>query len=272
MTTFRKTAALATCLALGALAACQTSGPAGQTNVKDPVPPPPITATMPLQSALEAAIDFGGDTLADVKRLVKHRNEGEKAGAMLATALHDNVIKYEHNQLLNACHLYGSMPVPVSVPLFEELVSSDRPLARQVGWQLAAMKPSPLIAKAVDKELTRALTDGDEEPVLIPQMANAVRANRLRGAYTLMRQGLMAKGDEEFALAMITLEPKRSSNDFLDYLALAPAEELRQLTLSSVNLYLHGDLAPPPVPTARRRRGELRPFVFLRRLAQYRAG
>src|SRR5690606_4760486 len=49
---------------------------------------------------------------------------------------------------------------------------------------------------------------------------------------------------------------RQASEDFLTYLALAPAEELRQLTLSSVNLYScmiilkHMTYAPPSVANA----------------------
>ena len=99
------------------------------------------------------------------------------------------------------------------------------------------MKPSAALARAIDQELSRALAEGEEDQLLIPEMANAVRANHLKGSYTLMREALMRKGSEEFALAMADLDPQLASEDFLNYLALAPAEELRQLTMSSVNLY-----------------------------------
>jgi len=72
---------------------------------------------------------------------------------------------------------------------------------------------------------------------LIPGTARAIMANKLTKSYTVVRQGLLMKGHEAFAEAMISLNPKAASSDFLDYLALAPPEELRQLTLSSVNLY-----------------------------------
>jgi hypothetical protein len=243
-------------LGVAALAACTTTSADKHAKeaAKGPTQPPPaITANMPLAQALEAGIDYGGDTLAAVKRLIKHRGEGEQAAALLQSALHDGVEKYEHNQLLNAGHLYVSMPMPVAVGTFQELIGSERPVARQVGWQLAATKPAPALAKAIDAELSRALADNEEEAALMPQMANAVRANHLVSAYTLVREGLMAKGDEEFAQAMTSLDAQRAANDFLAYLALAPGEELRQLTLSSVNLYTclailhHMEKTPPTV-------------------------
>lgn len=218
------------------LSGCETTA-GGQRAASELAPPPTIKADMPLNKALEAAIDYGGDTLAEVKRLIKRRNDGAKAAKMLEPALREGIEKYQPHQLLNAGHLLTATPGDFSPALFKDLISAERPLARQLGWQLAAAKPSNEIAAAVDAELTRAVSDNELEAVLMPQMANAVRGNRLVNAYTIVRQGLMSKGDEEFVHAMIETAPERASQDFLTYLALAPAEELRQLTLSSVNLY-----------------------------------
>jgi hypothetical protein len=97
--------------------------------------------------------------------------------------------------------------------------------------------PSKAIANAAERELSRAIANDDESAVLVPLMAEAVRANRLVGSYTLLREGLMQTGHEAFAEAMAELQPNRASNDFMDYLATAPVEELRQMTLKTVNLY-----------------------------------
>ena len=132
---------------------------------------------------------------------------------LFRSALTKNALSYEHHQLLNAGHLYASTPLPLSPKIFQNLIDSGRPIAKQLGWQLAAMKPSPPVASQIEQELTRAVSDSDEESVMIPQMANAVRANRLKGEYTLLRQGLLAKGDEEFAVAMIALDPKATSDE-----------------------------------------------------------
>jgi hypothetical protein len=228
-----------TCLALCAtLALLGCATPDGMRREAKPVAPPPkITETTPLNEALEAAIDHGGDTLAEVKRLVKRRGEGEKAVKLVVPAIHDGMMEYEPHQLLNAGNLLSSLPGPLPRTTFKELIASTRPLARQLGWQLAATKPGAEIARTVDEELTRAVRDNDLDSVMLPQMANAVRANKLKSAYTLVRRGLLEKGDEEFAHAMFEVNPAKASDDALRYLALAPAEELRQLTLSSVNLY-----------------------------------
>lgn len=235
-------------------ASCATSGSKDGRDAGEPLPPPPaIKQDMPLTEALEAGINYGGDTLADVKRLIKRRREGGQAGQILEKALNGGLGTYQHNQLLNAAHLYMFTPAPLSEALFIALVRSDRPLAHQLGWQLAATKSTPLVAKMIERELTRAIADNDEESVLLPQMANAIAANHLKGSYTFARRGLMVKGDEEFAAAMARLNSKQASEDFLTYLAQAPGEELRQLTVSSVNMYTclailrHMRAVPPSV-------------------------
>ena len=225
-------------LALLPMTACTTAEKADSTEVRTlTMPPPKIDDQLPLELALKAGVDYGGDTLSAVKRLIKKRDQGVAAAALLRAMIHDNLQSYDHAQLINSGHLYAAMPVALQPEVFRELVGSGRVLAQQLGWQLAAVKPSEALAKAVDIELSRALAEGEDDSVMIPQMANAVRANHLGSAYTLMRVGLMAKGDEEFAQAMIHLDPQRASDDFLIYLAIPTAEELRQLSLSSINLY-----------------------------------
>ncbi len=226
-------------LTLSALpVACKTTDGTNQETDRKPLPPPPvINAQIPLDQALQAAITYGGDTLTQVKKEIKRREQGEAASKIVHDLLQANLQTYDHTQLINAGHLYVAMPVPLSPEFFRELIGSGRVLAQQLGWQLAAVKPSTALAKAIDLELTRALAEGEEDNLMIPQMANAVRANHLYSAYTLMRVGLMTKGDEEFAQAMIHLDPKRASDDFLLYISIPKAEELRQLTLSSINLY-----------------------------------
>jgi hypothetical protein len=231
---------LATRVLVGFLLAAAATGCATNPDDKraeEPVKPPTVTNAMELDEAITAGIDFGGNTLRDVKRLLKRRKQLDAAGAKVEARIAKEMTSLEHHQLINAVNLYASTPKHPPADLFRSLISSGRPLAAQLGWQLVAMKPTPALAAAVDQELTRAVAETDEDAVLMPQMANAVRAIQLKGAYTLVRQGLMSKGNEEFATAMIALDPNRASEDFMHYLALAGAEELRQLTVTSVEMY-----------------------------------
>lgn len=209
----------------------------GKDQPQEPVKPPPIAGNMPLDKALTAGIDFGGETLTDVRKLIKRRHEGAKAAPILRAAILEGLETSENHQLMNATALYMSTPEPLVPEMFEKMLQSGRPLACELAWQIAAVKPSKQAARSVERELTRAIAENDEDSLLYPQMANAVAANRLKGSYTLLRRGLMVKGEEEYVQAMIKLEPERASNDFLPYMAQASAEELRQLTMSSVNSY-----------------------------------
>lgn len=216
---------------------CLTNNVDGKSTSDASAVAPAVTWNMPLEEALQAAINFGGDTLDQVKKLIKRRNEYEATAKFVEGKIADGMMKYESHQLINATHLFMITPQPLDSKLFTALIQSPRPLANQLGWQLAAAKPAKSIRTAIEARLTAALVEGEEDSVLLPQMANAIAANHLTTAYTWARQGLFKKGNEEFARAMMVLNPKQASDDFLPYLALAPAEELRQLTLSSVNLY-----------------------------------
>ncbi|MEN9835161.1 MAG: hypothetical protein RL011_1354, partial [Pseudomonadota bacterium] len=172
--------------------ACKTTDSNSQETERKPLPPPPvINDKIPLDQALKAGIDYGGDTLIQVKKEVKKRDQGVAAADIVRGLIHTNLQTYDHTQLINAGHLYVAMPVPLAPEFFRELIGSGRTLAQQLGWQLAAVKPSAALAKSIDLELTRALAEGEEQNLMIPQMANAVRANHLYSAYTMMRVGLM---------------------------------------------------------------------------------
>ncbi len=190
-----------------------------------------------VEEAIEVAVNRGGQTIEDARRLVTQRKQWPAAHRALESAIQDGIIKYDNIRLANAVALYQGSPLPASVRLFENLVSSGRPVARQMGWQVAAAMPSRALTMAIERELGRAISENDEATVLIPQMAVAVQANGMKSAYTMVRQGLMTTGQEAFALSMAQLDPERASSDFIDYLAIASPEELRQLTQNSVNVY-----------------------------------
>lgn len=226
---------LVSAMVLGAgLSGCATTSDSGPKEVKQP---PVISKDMKLEDALQAGIEFGGDTARSVRKLVTKRKEWPLAEKFLTAAIQDGIIKYENIQLVNSVMLYVAGPVKPSEVLFQKLVTSGRPLARQLGWQMAAALPGKVMRSAIEREMNRALVEGEESDILIPQMANAVQSNRMVGAYTMVREGLMTTGHEDFASAMATLNPEQASTDFIDYLAICPPEELRQMTLSSVNVY-----------------------------------
>lgn len=245
------------CLATLLAFACQSTDqhPDRRSNAvteEAKVPPPTLTSQTPLNEVVEAAIGFGGDTLRQARLIIGRRGEWVKAEALLDRGLRDGVITYTDSRLVNAVHLYQSSIIPANPELFERMVASDRLLAKQLAWQIATTMPSRSIAKAVERELTRALREDDEQNLFLPQMASAVAANHLRSSYTVLLQGLVKTGNEGFAKAMAMLDADRASSDFLDYLSRATADELRQISVSSINLYTgmlmlkHMMKFPPP--------------------------
>lgn len=221
-------------LAAANLSGCATTSEKSAKEVKQA---PEITKDMKLEDALQASIEFGGDTARSVRKLITKRKEWPLAERFLVDAIQDGIIKYDNMSLINAVMLYVAGPVKPSDVLFQKLVTSGRPLARQLGWQMAAALPSKVMRTSIEREMNRALVEGEEKELLVPQMANAVQTNRMVSAYTMVREGLMTTGHEDFASAMSTLNPTQASADFIDYLALCPPEELRQMTVSSINVY-----------------------------------
>jgi len=207
------------------------------TNNSENEPPPEITSKMSLDDLLKAGIQHGGATLVKVKNTIQKLKRWPDANRVLEPALIEGIVKYNNPQLVNTANLFQSSTSYLPLNVFNKLVTSGRPLARELGWQLAANMPSQGIAKAIEDHITNSINDGEEQDLLVPAAAMAVQANQLTSAYTLMRQGLMTNGDEAFAKAMSILDPHRSSDDFLNYLALAPIEELRQMSQHSVNMY-----------------------------------
>ncbi len=220
--------------------------------------PPKITETMPLKDALAGGIEFGGPTLGDVKKLIKKRKEWVKAEDLL---FHILISQKDDDMpipsLINAMELFRASQSKRAPSIFRKHVRERAMIRRQIAWQLAADVPSEAMGREVEALLTEALADDDLKQVFIPSMADAVASNRLTGSYTIVREGLFAVDDISFARAMIALNPQKASDDFLEYLAKAPVEELRQLTLKSVDVYTctlileHFQSYPPPVSNAR---------------------
>ena len=224
-------------LILGALALAPSCVTPSGTPGSAPKEAPAITKEMSLEDALQAGIDFGGDTSKNVRKLVTKRKQWPMAEKILYQAIQEGIIKYENTQLRNAVMLYISGPVKPQEALFTQMISSGRPLARQLAWQMATALPGKAMRAAIEKEINRALFDDEEKELLVPAMANAVQSNRMTSAYSVVRQGLMTTNGEEFANAMATLNPEQATIDFLDYLSQCPPEELRQLTVTSVNIF-----------------------------------
>lgn len=198
---------------------------------------PAITPSMPLPDAIAAGMRFGNPTADEVIQLIRHRDEWPDATRLLEGALADGHASLSSIEIAHGVQMYNQSPKATGIKVFKALSRDERLVIRQLSWQVAAAMPSAAMAEAVDAELTRALERGEEKETLVPAMAMAIQSNKMRGVYTLARAGLMTTGHESFVRAMAELDPARASSDFMEYLALAPADELRQMTMTSVNVF-----------------------------------
>lgn len=199
--------------------------------------PPEIYANMPIEKAIDAGIQFGGPTLRDVKKLIKRRNLWNEAAEISYQRLISLAESDQRSKKINTMQLYMLPPRVKPVDVFQTMAMSEDLFHRRLGFQLAALEPDAKMKKALESVLTRSVINNQESLVLVPEMANAVVTHNLKSVYTLVRLGLFQTGKEEFAAALSKLNPEEASNDLMGYLALAPANELRQMTLASVNVY-----------------------------------
>jgi hypothetical protein len=207
----------------------------GCVSLTDEKEPPRITEDMPLVEAIDAAIEHGTATLKDVKTTVIKASNKSEVNKIVAGKIVKNIHSYKPTQIVNAVNLYQFTTKTLSHAVFLALIRAEDVTTRKLGWELAYRMPSRELAVLIDKEVTELVTKGGEELVLVPEMAKAVEVAQLTSLYTIVRQGLLKSGDEPFVRAMIALNPAQAAQDFMDYLALASVEDLRQINQTTVN-------------------------------------
>ena len=202
----------------------------------DPLPPE-VTHNMALEEALTAAVDHGELTLKKVMRLVELRQEGGLAGDWLYKEILAGYPSWKSVRLINSMQMYERLAHKRAPELFYQLSFAQRHLVQQLAWHLAASCPSDAMADQVETRLTKAIDTNTLRDVYWPEMAEAAARNSLRSSYTVVRQGLFENNHPAFASSMVSLNPGKASADFMDYLAKASLEELRQLSMNTVDLY-----------------------------------
>jgi len=216
--------------------------------------PPVITMDTTVDQGIAAVRHHGPAVLPQVRKVFSSRGDWpevqRKLSAMIPPLARSDQDRVE---LAHLVHLFQDSSPSLDHKIVTVLVQGRSPLARHLGWQLIANDPSPTARDLADQLLSQILIEGREADHLIAPLADAVAANRLATAYTVMRRGLMQTGDDSFAKAMISLNPTHAANDFLNYLAMAPIDELRQLNQTTVNMYTamvalqHMVVTPPTV-------------------------
>jgi hypothetical protein len=223
------------------------------TGEKEVERPPVIHAGMELDEILNAAVKFGDQTIVDSAKVLKKQNLLGKASLAVQLKIIDQYRDWEGNHLINAVKLYQLTTPKDPTEIFRLLISSERKLARELALQIAAEFPSPSLAKALDARLTEAIEEDEIYDFLLPQLATAITRNNMKGSYSILKLGLFQTNHDAFGLAMISLDPQQASSDFLEYLSQVPVEELRQLTLVTLDVYTcigalkHLIQTPPPI-------------------------
>ncbi len=199
--------------------------------------PPAINEKMSNDAAVEAGIEFGGETLSKVKDLLNKRQRLVPEARNLEKNLMEDFAGMSDSRLINTVNLYLHSESPKAPQLVLKMLDSAKNLHRQLAWHIAGGMPSTKMGETIEGFLTQVITDNRLGEYLSPGLADAIADNHLRSSYTILRQGLMETNNVAFAKAMMAVDPQKSSSDFLDYLAQAPVEELRQLNLETLDLF-----------------------------------
>ncbi len=199
--------------------------------------PPALHAGMGIDELVNAGIKFGGQTLVDSAKILKKQNALERAALAVQLQIIDQYRDWDGAYLINAVKLYQLTAPRDPSEVFRLLINSDRKLARELALQVASEFPSRSIAKALDEKLTDAIEEEEIFEYLLPQLAVAITRNGMKDSYSILKLGLFQTNSDSFVTAMVAVDANQASSDLLDYLAQVPVEELRQLTLVTLDVY-----------------------------------
>ena len=218
--------------------------------------PKSVKKDTPLPVMIESAVVYGGITMQNTKRILRQNKAETKAQDYLLKNISSNYARMSSPRLINSINLLLWTKPQNLEGLFKKLLASNKVVHNQLGWHIASMAPTEAMKSAIDGVLSDKIIENSMTGLFVPKMAEAVSANNLKSAYTLLRQGLFESNHVAFVHAMIELDRRRSSIDFMDYLSLAPLEELRQLNLSSIDVFsasaILQHLASSPAPVNHR--------------------
>ena len=194
-----------------------------------------VTSDMPTEVAMKLGFKYGGKPFEDAKKLAKKRKEFKLVAKIAEEALLGE--KEPAGYMWRAMQVYqGINRSSVSPKVVGKLIESDDEFVRRMGWQLAANRPSDLVGVVLNRYLTESVRNGLESQSFLPEMASAVRANKLVSSYSIVREALYEKGGAEFVTTMIEFNSSQAGQDFMTYLSKATVEDLRQMTQTTVDL------------------------------------
>lgn len=196
---------------------------------------PPITAETDIKDVVNIGINYQ-ESYDLAKSEIKKRQAKPVVSGYTSQLITEK--DFTSQRMWRLINLYQwSTPGLVSPKIVDYLIRHKDSFTRQLGWLLAANRPSDIIAVTIERYISQAIYNNNEENILYPEMAMAAKENNLTGVYSILVNGLMTKGSSEFADAMIALNPQKAKYDTINYLAQATVEDLRQMNQKTVDMH-----------------------------------
>ena len=200
---------------------------------------PEINHNSSLDTIFAISISYGQDYIYEAEKIIKEKRLLNQAEVILAKLIIKNHNVWGSKEILNASQLYNKIAsYNTAKDVFIHLIDSKKEIIRKTAWQIATNFPSEGLAIEIDSHLTTAVAYDELNKLFLPEMASAIVKNNLFLSYSLIREGLFATNDISFARALVQLDKTRAKADFMNYLAQADIEELRQLHINSVDLFV----------------------------------
>ena len=199
-----------------------------------------VTLATPLDKAISISIKSNKSNIDITKKIIKNNNLFKQASRLLTKEIINLHSQLSKIQLINATNLfqYSKPSTKQVINVFDVLLDSDNFASQKIAWILASNFPSQELGKRIENFLTESITNNEINTLINPHMADAIANNNLIDSYTIVKQGLFTQHHLAYTKAMKRLNPKQASLDFLDYLAIPEAEEVRQLNFSSINMFI----------------------------------
>ena len=175
-----------------------------------------------------------------------HHKNADNIENLLISLFMANNNSWNSSQLQRAMYLYLNFTNKKNLlVLFDSMIKTDLTAMTDytMAWNLLNIfyqdhyseKNQKFVAKYIEQIITAALKNNSINAHLVSEFALACINWKVTNVYDVLKLGLLYNGHVYFTQAMASMDPVKSSADFLDYLALAPDEDLRQLNFSALN-------------------------------------
>ena len=209
--------------------ACMTIGDA--TSTKE------FKKGMPMSEIVAVAVSGGSEKLVEAQALIKTEKRVPELRAYINPYIRDNLKTLPASSLASAAQLYQIANKQYDTDVLRALIRHKNEEVSRKGWLMTAIVPSAKMQKFIRSEVDVFIVNNAEKSLLIPEFADSVRINRLDDFESLLTMGLLEKGHDAFAKALVELHPLTSAEHFLDYLSQADIEDLRQINQKSIDMY-----------------------------------